>query len=115
MVSFVIQMLISKPHKSLENACNNNDGSVGKSYSQVHEGYGRFTPGQCSWNCSRRERVQAKVQRLKTGPIQLREHTATEKFADPEASREQPQHYTHPATGRYPIQGTSKDSQNPQK
>jgi len=31
------------------------------------------THGQCSWNCSRRERVQAKAQRLKTGPIQLRD------------------------------------------
>ena len=29
----------------------------------------------------RRERVQAKVQRLKTGPIQLREHTPTEKHS----------------------------------
>jgi len=31
--------------------------------------------------------VQAKVQRLKTGPIQLREHTPTEKHAGLEASR----------------------------
>ena len=28
-----------------------------------------MTPGQCSGNCSRQERVQAKVQRLKTGPL----------------------------------------------
>ena len=27
---------------------NNNGGSVGKSYSHVHEGCGRVTPGQCS-------------------------------------------------------------------
>jgi len=39
-----------------------------------------------------RERVQAKVQRLKTGPIQVREHTATEKHAGLEASRWQPHH-----------------------
>ena len=38
------------------------------------------------------ERVQAKVQRFKTGPIQLREHTATEKHAALEASRWQPHH-----------------------
>ena len=38
-----------------------------------------MTAGQCSGKCSRQERVQAKVQRLKTGPIQLREHTPTEK------------------------------------
>ena len=42
--------------------------------------------------CSRRERVQAKVQRLKTGPIQLREHTPTEKHAGLEASKWQPHH-----------------------
>jgi len=36
--------------------------------------------------------VQAKVQRLKTGPIPLREHTATEKHAGLEASRWQPHH-----------------------
>ena len=44
----------------------------------------------CSWNCSRRERVKTKVQRIKTGPIQLREHTPTEKHAGLEASRWQP-------------------------
>jgi len=43
-------------------------------------------------DCSRRERVQAKVQRLKTGPIQLMEHTPTEKHAGLEASRWQPHH-----------------------
>ena len=34
--------------------------------------------------------MQAKVQRLKTGPIQLREHTPTEKHAGLEASSWQP-------------------------
>jgi len=38
------------------------------------------------------ERVKAKVQRLKTGPIQLRENTPTEKHAGLEASRWQPHH-----------------------
>jgi hypothetical protein len=50
-------------------------GSVGKSYCHVHESQGRVTAGQCSWNCSRRKGVLVKVQRLKTGPIQLRVHT----------------------------------------
>jgi len=36
--------------------------------------------------------VQAKVQRLKTGPIQLREYTTTEKHAGLEAKRWQPHH-----------------------
>jgi hypothetical protein len=36
--------------------------------------------------------VQAKVQRLKTGPIQLREHTPAEKHAGLDASRWQPHH-----------------------
>jgi len=36
--------------------------------------------------------VQAKVRRLKTGPMQLREHTPTEKHAGLEASRWQPNH-----------------------
>jgi hypothetical protein len=36
--------------------------------------------------------VQAKVQCLKTGPIQLREHTPTEKLAGLEASRWQLHH-----------------------
>ena len=71
---------------------NNNGGSVGKSYSNVHEGYGRVTPGKCSWNFNRRERVQAKVQRLKTGPPQLRDHTPTEKHAGLGASRWQSHH-----------------------
>ena len=68
-----------KPINTEKTNRNNNGGSVGKSYSHVHEGYGRVTPGQCSLNCSRRDRVQAKVQCLKTGPIQLREHTPTKK------------------------------------
>jgi len=36
--------------------------------------------------------VQTKVQRLKTGPFQLREHTPTEKHAGLEAPRWQPHH-----------------------
>jgi len=61
----------------------------------------------CSRNCYRRERVlakgnlaetaadvrlQAKIRSLKTGPIQLRLHTPTEKHAGLEASRWQPHH-----------------------
>jgi hypothetical protein len=66
------------------NRNNNSGGSVGKSYSHV-----RVTPGQRSWNCSRRERVQARVQRLKSGPIQ---YTPTEEHAGLEASMWQPHH-----------------------
>jgi hypothetical protein len=67
-------------------------GSVGKSYCHVHESQGRVTAGQCSWNCSRREGVQVKVQSLKSGPIQLRVHTPKEKHAGLDASRLQPHH-----------------------
>ena len=87
MVSGVIQMLIYKTHKSWENQ------------SQQQQPLCRQTLlprprrlRQCSWTCSRRDRVQARVQRLKIGPIQQLEHTPTEKHAGLEASRWQPHH-----------------------
>jgi len=51
--------------------------------------------------------VQAKVQRLKTGPSQLREHTPTEKHAGLEASRWQPHHYS-PCDGPVTYPGDTK-------
>jgi len=48
MVSGVIKMLIYKLINPEVTNRNNNGGSVGKSYSKFHEGYGRLTPGQCS-------------------------------------------------------------------
>ena len=41
-----------------------------------------MTPGQCSLNCSRWERVQVNVQHLNTGLNQVGEHIPTEQHAD---------------------------------
>ena len=52
---------------SLYRFCTNICSSVGKSYCDVHEDWGCVTPGQYSLTCSRRDKVQRKVQRIRTG------------------------------------------------
>ena len=87
MLSGVIQTLICKTHKSWENQTQQQR----RLCRQILLPRPRRLR-QCSWNCSRQDRVQAKVQRLKTGPIQLREHIPTEKHTGLEASRWQTHH-----------------------
>jgi len=91
MVSGVIHMLICKTHKSWENQMQQRRLSANPTPT-TRKAKAVVTPGQYSCNCSRQERVKAKVQRLKSGPIKLRVNTPTEKHAGLEASRWQPHH-----------------------
>ena len=92
MVSGFTQMLICKTHKSWENQPQQQQRLCRQILLPRSRRLRPHDPWAMQLKLQQTERVQAKVQRLKTGPIQLREHTPTEKHAGLEASRWQPHH-----------------------